>query len=97
MIDNVYYVIVLVSNSVWVFVYRKNKMAAESNIQIVKSKTMPLPLPSYILPAHTNKNLSVGVFYKLGAPSISRWLLLEGGFYKKKYGIIMFPLQVFQN
>ena len=66
-------------------------------MQMVNFKTMPPPLPSYILPAHINKNLNVGVFYKLGAPSISRWLLLEGGFYKKKYGIIMFPLQVFQN
>ena len=52
MIENV---IVLVSNSVWVFVYRKNKMAAESNIQMVKSKTMALPFPLYILPGLTER------------------------------------------
>ena len=33
-----------------VFVCRKNKIAVESNLQIVKLNTMPLPLPSYILP-----------------------------------------------
>ena len=33
-----------------VFVYRKNKMAAESNIQMVKLKTMALPLHLCILP-----------------------------------------------
>ena len=33
-----------------VFVYRKNKMTPELNLQMVKFKTKPLPLPSYILP-----------------------------------------------
>ena len=33
------------------FVYKqKNKMAAESNVQMVKSKTMPLLLPFLFLP-----------------------------------------------
>ena len=47
MIENV---IVLVSNSVWVLVYRKNKMATEAKMQMVKLKTMALLLPFHFLP-----------------------------------------------
>ena len=36
----------------------KNKMAAESNLQMVKMKTMPLLLPFYFLPVITKKERS---------------------------------------